>query len=223
MISVNLLLLVILCIISLVHIIAIAFSNNKLRYITKIFIIPTLLAVYLAGKNYNIFIILALLFGWIGDIMLIKKKRRNVFKIGIISFLLGHLCYILVFLGILGFFSGNEAVINYYGLFGYIPIMIIGGIFIFRLIKPFKEMKPIVIIYMIIIESMSLWALQVFIFRPGFAGVLIFFGGILFLISDTMLSYYSFRKIKVPGAVAIMVLYILAQTGIVMGLMNLQA
>jgi len=214
--------LIIFGIICLTHIIAIAFQKNKLRYITKIFIVPVLLASYLAGKgNHNIFTVLALIFGWIGDILLIKKKKRNIFKLGIISFLAGHLCYILVFLYCLGFFSGSGWKINFIALLVYIPVMIIGGICIFRLIKPFKEMKPIVIIYMIIIESMSLWGLQVFVLHPGFAGVSIFLGSFLFLISDTMLSYYSFRKIKVPGAVMIMVTYILAQTGIVMGILHL--
>ena len=219
--------LIILTIISTIHITAIALQKEWLRRISKVFIIPSLLAAFIAGSFANgvgftggvLFTICALVFGWIGDILLIKKNKRIIFKLGIVSFLLGHLCYIVTFLFLLGFFSSYAGFINLTSFFLYIPVLIIGGIFVYGLIKPFKEMKPIIIIYMFIIMSMSLWGFEVFFFNPGIPGALIFFGCLLFLISDTLLAYYAFRKLKLFPAVMIMVSYIIAQSEIVLGLM----
>ena len=220
---------IILAIISAVHIIAIARQKEWMRRISKVLLMPTLIAAFITGCFANgkslqgsvLFTVLALIFGWIGDILLIKKNKRYIFKLGIISFLLGHLCYIVTFLFLLGFFSLNAGMINVTSFFLYIPVLIIGGIFVYGLIKPFKEMKPIIVIYMFIIMSMSLWGFEVFFFNPGIPGALVFFGCLLFLISDTLLAYYAFRKIKLFPAVMIMVSYIIAQTEIVLGLLTI--
>ena len=221
--------LIVLAVISAIHVIAITIQKEWLQRITKVFLMPSLIVVFVTGSYANgasftggiLFTICALVFGWIGDILLIKKNKRIIFKLGIVSFLLGHLCYIVAFLFLLGFFSVSGGVINIYSLLLYTPVLIIGGIFVFGLIKPFKEMKPIIIVYMVIIMSMSLWGFEVFFFNPGIPGALIFFGCLLFLISDTLLAYYAFRKIKLFPSVMIMVSYIIAQTEIVLGILLL--
>ena len=213
-----------------IHITAIALQKEWLRRVSKVLIIPFLLAAFFAGGGAGFasgattggfFTILALVFGWIGDILLIKKNKRTIFKLGITSFLLGHLCYIITFLAILGFFSANGGKINPLTMLLFTPVLLIGGIFVFGLIKPFKEMKVVIIIYMFIIMSMCLWGFEVFFFNPNVAGALVFFGCLLFIISDTLLAYYAFRKLKVFPAAMIMLSYIMAQTEIVMGLMSL--
>ena len=218
--------LIIFTIVSVVHIIVTALQKEWPQRVSKVLIIPFLLAAYIAGRgSQDILIILALVFGWIGDILLIKKKKRIIFKLGILSFLMGHLCYIAAFinyLGTLGFLSAFIWLINIRTLVAIIPLGIIAGIFVYRLIKPLKEMIIFVIIYMIVIEAMAFWGLHIFILVSGFASFMIFLGCLLFMISDSTLAYYAFRKIKVFASVMIMVLYILAQTGIVMGFLLLK-
>ena len=217
--------LILLALLSAVHIAAIALQKEWLRCISKILIMPSLFAAFMAGGSGfaggGLFALLALIFGWIGDILLIKKNKRMIFKLGIISFLLGHLCYIAVFLDCLGFFSAGGGKINITALAVFIPPAIIGGIVLFRLIKPFREMIPLLIIYMIVIEAMSCLGLEVFLFNPGFAGAMIVSGCFLFMISDAVLAYYAFRKLKVLPAILIMALYVLAQAGIIMGFLGL--
>ena len=226
--------LIIFALVSVVNIASIAFKREWLRCISKVLIIPSLLAAFIAGGGIgliksgsfasgSLFVILAMVFGWIGDILLIKKSKRTIFKLGILSFLIGHLCYIVTFLALLGFFSIYQGMVNFPAFVIYAPVLIIGGIFVYGLIKPFKEMKPIVIMYMVIIMSMSLWGFEVFFFYPGLAGALIFLGSLLFLISDTLLAYYAFRKIKMFPEIMIMVSYIMAQTEIILGLLLLNA
>jgi uncharacterized membrane protein YhhN len=222
---------IILVLFSAAHIIAIVFNIEWLRRISKVLLIPSLLAVFIAGRGAifteagvgtekgDLFVIFALIFGWIGDALLIKKNKRAFFKLGITSFLIGHLCYIVCFLVLLGFSPYDMGLADIQTLLLFSPVLIIGGIFVYGLIKPFKEMKKIIIVYMAIIMLMALFGFEVFFFKPGIPGALIFFGSMLFLISDTLLAYYAFRKIKVFPAAMIMVSYILAQTEIVLGIL----
>ena len=214
--------LVIFFIVSVVHIAAIVLKRETLRRASKCLIIPPLFLAYIAGAgNQFLFPILALILGWIGDILLLYIQKKTCFILGLASFLLGHLCYIITFVGILGFFnfSGN---INMPAIAIFtIPTIILGKV-IFHLIKPTKEMHIPVIVYMIVLVAMSLFGFQVFLFNPSVAGLLILSGCFYFMVSDTILAYYTFRKPKLWGSFLIMFFYILAQAEIVLGLMLLK-
>ena len=216
--------LIIFALVSVVHVTAIFIRKGKLRRISKIFIVPPLLAAYIAGQGQPfIFVILALLFGWLGDALLLRINEKAYFQLGLASFLLGHVCYIVAFIECLGFFEpGGAGRIDNMAMAVFLPIAIIIGVMDFRFIKPPQEMIFPVVLYMIAIEVMAFWGLEIFILNPGFAGMLIFSGALCFMISDTMLAYYTFRKLTIPGAVLIMVLYILAQAGIIIGLLLLK-
>ena len=208
--------LIIFGLVAIVHIAAIFLKKEKLRQISKCFVIPPLLAVYIAGaENLLPFIIPALVLGWIGDVLLLKIEKSIFFKLGLASFLLGHICYIIVFIGLLGE-AGN---INIPAILIFTPPAIVLGAVVFRLIKPTKEMRIPVVFYMVILETMTLFGFQVFLFNPGATGLLILSGCLCFMVSDTILAYYTFRKLKLSGAVLIMAYYILAQAEIVLGLM----
>jgi len=215
--------LILFALVSLVHVTAIYIRKGKLRRISKIFIVPPLLAAYIAGQETPlIFTVLALLFGWLGDALLLRIREKNYFQLGLISFLLGHVCYIITFIECLGFFGSGAGRIDITTMVVFIPIAIIVGVMVFRLITPPKEMIFPVLLYMIAIEVMTFWGLEIFILDPGFAGLLIFAGALCFMLSDTILAYYAFRKLTIPGAVLIMVFYIIAQAGIILGLLSLK-
>jgi len=212
--------LILFALVSVVHVTAIYIRKGKLRRISKIFIVPTLLAAYIAGQGTPlIFPVLALLFGWLGDALLLRINDKAYFRLGLASFLLGHVCYIITFIECLGFFSPGAGRIDVIAMLVFIPIAIIVGVMVFRFIKPPREMIFPVLLYMIAIEVMAFWGLEIFILNPGFAGFLIFAGALCFMISDTILAHYTFGKLTLPGAVIIMVLYIMAQAGIVLGLL----
>jgi len=216
--------LILFAIVSVVHVTAIYIRRGKLRRISKIFIVPTLLAAYIAGQGTPlIFAVLALLFGWLGDALLLRISEKAYFRLGLASFLLGHVCYIVTFIECLGFFAPGGGRIDVTAILVFIPIAIIVGVMVFRFIKPPKEMIVPVLLYMIAIEVMAFWGLEIFILYPGFAGFLIFTGALCFMVSDTILAHYTFGKLTLPGAVLIMVLYIMAQAGIVIGLLLLNS
>ena len=73
---------------------AYAKQNRILRYIFKSLYMPSLIVLYLlAAPKPNVLIILAMVFGWIGDVFLLGRHHWNVLG-GITSFGLGHICYI---------------------------------------------------------------------------------------------------------------------------------
>jgi len=214
--------LVIFSVVSIIHITFISLKMETPRRVSKVLIIPPLLMAYLMGTGSPVFFVIpALVLGWLGDILLIKTNRRDYFKFGLASFLLGHICYLLCFIECLGFFGSGGGSFNFMALVIYLPLALIAGVLIFRFIKPAKGMVLPVIFYTIAIEAMTFGGLQVFIINPGLAGALIFAGCLCFMFSDTILSYKKFRKTKFLGANTVMVSYILAQAGIILGLMRL--
>jgi uncharacterized membrane protein YhhN len=207
-------------IVSAAHIVFISLQKEKLRRVSKVLIIPFLLAFYIAAaKSPLVFPILALVFGWIGDILLINKRRRMNFKLGLASFLLGHICYVFTFVNRLRP-DADDAVFRFNPTVALIciPLAVALGILMLKFVKPNKEMLLPVIFYLIGIVTMSFWALELFVCAPGPGGALILSGSLCFIVSDTMLGYYTFRKLKLVGSVLIMLFYVLAQAGIILGL-----
>lgn len=198
------------------HIICIALQKERLRRISKTLIIPFLFAFYItAAENPQVLPIIALAFGWIGDILLINKRRRLNFKLGLASFLLGHICYAIAFINNLK--TGSLLNFNLNAAFVYIPLAMVIGMLTLMLIKPNKEMLVPVIIYLVGIETMCFWAFELFACNSSFGAALIFSGSLFFIVSDTLLGFFTFRKLKLAGAVMIMLFYIIAQAEIIMG------
>ena len=215
-------LLVILAITSVAHIAFIIKQKETPRRISKTLLMPLLLAAYLAGGGNKFLPIPALILGWIGDVLLIKIQKKTFFMLGLASFLLGHIFYIATFIHIQDFFGpGGADRINIPAILIFTPPAIVLGMVVFRLIKPTKEMRFPVILYMAVLELMSLFGFQVFLSNSSIAGLLILSGCICFMVSDTILAYYTFRKLKISGSVLLMSYYILAQTEIIIGLLLL--
>jgi uncharacterized membrane protein YhhN len=198
--------------ISAAHLIFSLFHKSIPQALTKICLLPLLGAFYVfAAKNFFIPVLLALFFGWGGDIFLLKSDNDRFFRLGLLSFLTGHLCYIPSFI----FFT---AALN-------IPALVISAaaavplaLLIHLLIKPEKSMNLPTIIYEIIILLMSLSALQLWLFRRDNWGLLVFTGSLCFLISDTLLAYFTFRHKPKHGDFFVMLTSIAAQGGIIGGM-----
>jgi uncharacterized membrane protein YhhN len=203
------------CVLGALHLALILWGSPRIQRITKVLLLPPLAWYYAAAaETFLVMVHLAVILGWIGDILLIKIENAAFFKAGLASFLLGHLLYIPVMLS----FAGTVR----------IPLFIVSiivalplGLLIQRLIKPNKSLRIPVILYGIIIELMSLSALQLMAARPEFWGLLVFIGSLCFLISDSILGYFTFRTISKHGSFFIMFFYMIAQGSIIIGLANL--
>jgi uncharacterized membrane protein YhhN len=201
--------LIILGVVSLIYLITLFFKESLLQFILKGCLVPLILAVYISVAEVRLWqVILALVFGWIGDVLLLKTSNILRFKLGLVSFLIGHVLYIIA-------------------LFKYahplnIPVLIISaavaacyGVFIFRVIHSPHEMRIPVMAYEVILLTMAVFALQFFLAQGRMLGAFVFIGSICFVASDTMLTLLTFRKINLY--VLVMITYIAAQLLITLG------
>jgi uncharacterized membrane protein YhhN len=199
------------------HLIFLSFEKEIPRNITKIFLLPLLAGAYVSGaKNIFVPVLLALVFGWGGDLFLLKISDAKFFRLGLGSFLAGHLCYIISFIFFTTAINGVALVIS---LIAASPLVFI----VHSIIKPGKDMDLPVIVYEIIIILMSLSALQLMLSRRDGYGLLIFAGSLSFLLSDAVLSYITFRTKSKLASFFVMFSYIAAQAAIVLGLVGISS
>jgi len=205
----KLIFLLILGVVSIVYLITLFFKDSILQYILKGCLVPLILAVYLsAANNVLLMILIALVFGWLGDIFLLKISNLLRFRLGLASFLLGHIFYIITMFNYAQPLNIIVLIISIIVAVGY-------GILAFKMVQPSPDMKIPVIAYETILLTMAIFALQLFLAHWSKFGAFIFAGSIFFVASDSMLALATFRKkaLNVP----VMFTYIAAQLLIVLG------
>ncbi len=191
---------------------AYAKRHKMLRCIFKTLLLPSLIGLYLlAAEQPNIWILLALGFGWLGDEFLLGRYHAN-FIGGILAFALGHICYIV------GMLSTRPGVHLIAALsVAWIVIWLIG---VRRFLIPYapKNLKLLGLCYAALLAGTCGTALYLACLS-GFtaAYVLCFFGGLLFMVSDALLAYDKFGKKTRLGGFFVMATYILAQTALTAG------
>jgi len=198
-------------VVSLVYLITLAFKPGIFQFILKGCLMPLVFAVYITGVGVNnIFlpVVLALAFAWIGDVLLVRITKILWFKLGLASFLIGHICYIAAMFGFSRPFNIPVLIIS-------VVIALCFGITAYKVVRPSKQMKIPVIAYETIIMVMAIFACQLFLAQRSYFGIMVLAGSICFVVSDTLLALKTFRRLKVYFAV--MVTYIAAQLLIALG------
>jgi uncharacterized membrane protein YhhN len=209
--EIKLVFLIILAVVSVIYLITLFFKDNLLQFILKGCLLPLILAVYISGtEKILVPIIFALAFGWIGDVFLLKIENLLSFRLGLASFLAGHICYITAF------FNFTQP-FNYYVLIISAAVAVVLGVCIFKLVKPGKDMMYPVIAYEIVIMLMAASAVQIFFASGGVFGILVMAGSICFVVSDGTLAYDTFRNKTKIGSFIVMLTYIAAQLLITLG------
>jgi len=201
--------LLILGIVSMVYLGTLFFKPSIIQYILKGCLIPLIASVYITGAN-TIFlpIILALIFAWAGDILLVNISNLLCFRLGLASFLCGHICYIIAMFG-------YAMPPNYPVLAISVLVAGVAGFFLYKKVEPTKDMQIPVIVYQAVILTMALFALQLFLAQDANFGLFVLIGSICFVASDTALALVTFKKR--PFYVFCMATYISAQLLIALG------
>jgi len=206
----KLIFLLVLGVVSIVYLITLFFKDSILQYILKGCLVPLILAIYISGANQNILplMVIALVFGWLGDVFLLKISNLLCFRLGLASFLLGHIFYIITMFSYAQPFNIIVLIISIIVAVGY-------GIIAFKMVQPSPDMKIPVIAYEAILLTMAIFALQLLLAQGGKFGAFVFAGSIFFVASDSMLAFATFRKkaLNVP----VMFTYIAAQLLIILG------
>src|SRR5204862_2544366 len=88
-------------VILLTDLFAVYTSNGILRYISKPLLMPLLLVFFILQTKFfasslKKWVVLALLFSWGGDVLLMfESMNGNFFILGLVAFLIAHIFYIL--------------------------------------------------------------------------------------------------------------------------------
>ena len=212
--------LVLFFIITTADIFAIASGNDDLRWLTKPFIVPLLIG-YLVSTLSVIksvvhkWVIAALVFSWIGDVLLMAEPYDSKFFIfGLVSFLIAHICYIDFFQVV----KRKEKVRTY--LLFVIPVITYYLALVGLLYSHLGVLKIPVIIYGAVISTMLALALHMFFIKYKDAGIMMLVGAVLFILSDSVLAINKFYQPFEYAGIVIMITYALAQLFIVLGVIK---
>ncbi|MBN2656231.1 MAG: lysoplasmalogenase [Spirochaetales bacterium] len=180
----------------------------------KPLLMPSLILLHIVSSSTIHFLLLGgLFFGWLGDIFLIKPEGKR-FTGGLVSFLTGHIFYIIL----LGqrLTEPGTSLISADSIW-LIPYLIFGIAIFLYLKKDLGEMLVPVPLYMLCLIAMSYTALlyKNVSFSSNF--LLPFTGSLFFLISDTLLALSTFKGEKLYSYSLIISTYGAAQFLITMG------
>lgn len=190
------------------------FQVKKLQRITKVFLMPLLLCYGLMTvPNVSLFLILALIFGFLGDTFLLFEKHPLYFMCGLSTFLLGHVFYIFELLkhvNPLHHLSITSIIASF---------LLLIGIFMFKTIATYLgNLKIPVIAYCLTILSMLGVAVLYCLTQFSANSQVALIGAISFVISDYLLARSIFIGSFKHKDFYIMLTYLLAQTLLVLAL-----
>ncbi len=197
--------------------VALFLGEEEFHFMLKPFLVPFLI-LYFTRETFYIkdiskkLIVLALVFSWLGDVLLIfESKNENFFILGLIAFLIAHIFYILFFEKIIL----AENLKKRYWLF--LPVMVYYVVLISVLSPTLDDMKWPVRIYGIVISYMLIKALQAGWIKNRMTAFYLITGAVLFVISDSILALNKFYMSFEYAGVLIMLTYGMAQLLIAVG------
>lgn len=217
----NTLLLILYLCVSLINLWAGYSYNNTLAFYSKPLLMPILsLWFYFQTKEHSSLfrqlILFALFFSWGGDtlLMFVESKGEHFFLFGLVSFLLTHILYTTAFFKTVswnkGFLWKNKWVV--------IPFLIFFLVFQNYLLPDVEgEMQIPVAVYSSIIILMVLAALNLNKIIEEKTFQLVFFGALLFMLSDSIIALNKFKSPISHSHIWIMSLYLLGQYLIAQG------
>jgi uncharacterized membrane protein YhhN len=211
--------LIVFLIFSLLYLGLVLIEFETITWWLKPFIIPLLsISVFLSGKmEFKPLFISALFFSWIGDVVLLFANQGVIyFIIGLVSFLIAHLFYIVLFSKL-----QKVTTIKYKRFIPLIILYLVG--FLYFLWEKLGGMKIPVIIYALVISTMLLVAIKGYFTWNSKSGKLLLIGAVFFVLSDSILAINKFYVPIYLSSFWIMSTYITAQFLIVKGVLNLNS
>ena len=200
---------------SVTHLAACGLGKSRLRYSTKLLLMPLVAALYCALVDRPAPAVLAAMFcGWAGDFFMIYKHKDAFLAAGMAAFGVGHILYVAR-IGVIAAAAEPR-------LFTALAATLVPGavaIVIFAVLRrriP-KQLRLPGLLYGLLLASLGSAAfIALRAGAPG--GAYLLAGGCLFLCSDGILSFETFRDGDSNAAdVAVMLTYIAAQTLLAIG------
>ena len=206
---------------SLIHLYASLKSNKKLRAQSKGFILASLCGWYLfSSPAPEMIVVAALLFSWLGDVLLIPKGIKW-FVAGGIAFMASHLCFVFAYSSRIVF-----ADIPVIAIILAAAVYLVASVLVFKGLKgslPKALFLPM-FFYLLLNGTMNCFALFQLLTLMNAASVITYIGATLFFASDSLLFYVRFKKNTVlKNHFPVMATYIIGEFLITLGLVMLGA
>ena len=200
-----------------IHLYASLKQDKKMRNMTKPFILLALLGFYvLAARVPSTFIILALIFSWLGDVLLMPKGVKW-FTAGGIAFMISHVFFILGYLKDVNFAGIPVWLVILLAVF-FVTVVT----YIFSKLKPHlpKALFYPMFLYLLINGAMNCFAIFRWVSVPSAATLTTAIGAALFFISDSSLFFVRFNKdSRLKTHFLVMLTYSIGELLIVLGLL----
>lgn len=192
-------------IISLIDFLGIYFNSQITIYIAKpLLMISLFWYYYLNTEKLNKFFSIGLLFSFLGDVFLLRKGELY-FMLGLLSFLIAHVFYIIMVLKNLSKIKLKTVVI------AIIPFVIIFTGLLSVLYTSLGTMKIPVIIYALTISVFGMVSLLLFLQKKSLPSKTLLIGVLFFIVSDSILAINLFHFQLSYFPLLIMMTYVTAQ------------
>ena len=204
-------------IILIINLVAVYSNYETLRFVSKVLLVPVLGAYLInqtASFNSNLkgWILIALFFSWVGDILLLFEEKRSIFfLLGLGAFFIAQVFYIIFFHGIRmrEYIRGNALLL--------LLVVVYYAILIGILSPHLGSLTLPVRIYGVVLSFMVLLAMHTMLGKNKKAGWWMMTGAILFVASDSLLAFNKFLSPFDYAGVIVMLTYGLAQLFITHG------
>jgi uncharacterized membrane protein YhhN len=208
---------------SFIYLLLLYLGYESLDCYLKPALIPLLIVgVYFSKKFPTQKILLtALVFSWIGDVILLFADIAEIyFILGLVSFLISHIIYCVLFNRQIKEKVKKDAIIFIFGSL-IIACYLIGMLSV--LLPALGDLKIPVIVYASVISVMLLFAYNGLLIWKKPANQYVFFGALFFVISDSILAINKFHFPIQKSSFIIMLTYLVAQYLIVKGILKLNS
>jgi uncharacterized membrane protein YhhN len=197
------------------YLVLVFFEQEFIASYIKPLLVPVLLLSFYASvkQRGNYKIIGALVFSTMGDILLIFEGRP-FFILGLLSFLLAHVLYVLIFRSRAGTIK-----LDFYSALCSLVIIAYYFFFMKFLWPHLGAMRIPVLAYAFVISGMLWMALQLLRSTSSFRWHIVL-GAMLFVVSDSVLSIQLFYSSFEFAHFYVMLTYLLAQLLLVYGILN---
>ena len=187
--------------------------NAATFYLKPLLILPLIVATYVSSSFFNkIWLFWALTFSWVGDILLLLVFKDELFFIGgLVSFLIAHIFYIILF-----FKELKKAGAAFKAKQPGLLLIILFVIAFYAFLSPYLGTMQIpVAAYAGIISFMLYVAYLLYPYWKKPSSLLLFTGALAFVASDSLLAVNKFFTPLPNAGFLIMATYLYAQGALV--------
>ena len=200
-----------------VNLIGIYLDDQLLQSVSKPLLVIILIAYLLFQtriwqSNLKKWVLAALFFSWLGDMLLMFQPKNEIFfLLGLSAFLIAHIFYI-------AFFHHIRIKENVKSSWLLLLLVVVYYALLISILSPhLGKMKLPVRIYGIVISFMFMLAMHMLFIKNKSAGRWMMTGALLFVISDSILAGNKFYQSFEFAGIIIMLTYALAQLFITEG------